>query len=95
MTAADAGADDINFGDPTEVYCEIENFQAVQSAINEAGVEFEEANLIYDPNNSMELGTSETLQVMRVIEYLEDLDDVQNVYTALEISDEAIAAMEG
>jgi transcriptional/translational regulatory protein YebC/TACO1 len=31
---------------------------------------------------------------MSVIEKIEDLDDVQNVYTALEISDEAIAAME-
>jgi transcriptional/translational regulatory protein YebC/TACO1 len=32
--------------------------------------------------------------VLRLVEYLEELDDVQDVYTALEINDEALAAME-
>jgi transcriptional/translational regulatory protein YebC/TACO1 len=31
---------------------------------------------------------------MNFIEQLEDLDDIQDVYSTLEISDEAIAAME-
>jgi transcriptional/translational regulatory protein YebC/TACO1 len=54
----------------------------------------EESNLIYDPNNPIELGQQEALQVMNLIEKIEDLDDVQNVYSALDITDEAIAAME-
>jgi transcriptional/translational regulatory protein YebC/TACO1 len=32
--------------------------------------------------------------VMNFIEQLEELEDIQNVYSTLEISDEAIAAME-
>ncbi len=31
---------------------------------------------------------------MNLIERIEDLDDVQNVYSTLEVTDEAIAAME-
>jgi transcriptional/translational regulatory protein YebC/TACO1 len=53
-----------------------------------------EVSVIYDPNNPVELATQESLQVMRLIESLEELDDVQNVYAALEITDEAIVAME-
>ena len=94
MVAADAGADDIQFGEVAEVYTELENFQAVREAIKGAGMAVEEASMVYEPNNAIELGESDALQVMRVIEVIEDLDDVQSVYSTLEISYETIAAME-
>ena len=94
LIAADAGAEDVQFGEVTEVYTEIENFQAVQKAIEDAGITIDEAKMIYEPNNMIELAQPQTLQVMGVIEKVEDLDDVQNVYTALDIDDEAIAVME-
>ncbi|MCA9955754.1 MAG: YebC/PmpR family DNA-binding transcriptional regulator [Ardenticatenaceae bacterium] len=94
LVAADAGADDIQFGEVAEVYTELENFQAVREAIKEAGMTVEEASMVFEPNNPIELTESDALQVMRVIEVIEDLDDVQSVYSTLEISDEAIAAME-
>lgn len=93
MIAADAGADDIQYGEVTEIFVEIDHFQAVQNALEEAGIASEESNLIYDPNNPIELEQNQALQVMNLIEKLEDLDDVQNVYSALDITDEAIAAM--
>jgi transcriptional/translational regulatory protein YebC/TACO1 len=40
------------------------------------------------------LGQKETLQVMSTLEALEELDDVQQVYSGLSISDEALAALE-
>ena len=95
MVAADAGAEDIQFNDGiTEIYVELESFRAVQEALEAAGYSMDESSLIFDPVNRVELGQSESLQVMNLIERIEELDDVQNVYTALEISDEAIAAME-
>ncbi|MBK8904636.1 MAG: YebC/PmpR family DNA-binding transcriptional regulator [Anaerolineaceae bacterium] len=94
LVAADAGADDIQFSEVAEVYTELDNFQAVREAITGAGMSVEEASMVYEPNNPIELTEAEALQVMRVIEVIEDLDDVQNVYSTLEISDEAIAAME-
>jgi YebC/PmpR family DNA-binding regulatory protein len=94
LVAADAGADDIEFGEVAEVYTELETFQAVREAIKEAGIIVEEASIVYEPNNAIALDQAQALQVMKVIEVIEDLDDVQNVYSTLEISDEAIAAME-
>ena len=94
LVAADAGADDIQFGEVAEVFVEVDDFHTVQKAIQDAGFKIEEANLIYDPNNAIELGQQEALQVMNLIEKIEDVDDVQNVYSTLDITDEAIAAME-
>jgi len=94
MVAAEAGAEDVQFGEVTEIFTAIDNFQAVQDALREMGLEFEEANMIYDPNNPVDLDQDAQLQVMKVIEIVEDLDDVQNVHSALNITDEAIAAME-
>ena len=95
MVAAEAGADDIQFNDDiTEIYVELETFRAVQEALEAAGYAMDESSLIYEPTNRIELGQSESMQVMNLIERIEELDDVQNVYSALEMSDEVLAAME-
>ena len=95
LVAADAGADDVNFEDGVaEIYTELDELQAVRTALLEAGFELDEVSTLYDPNIPIQLETADALQVMRLVEVLEDLDDVQNVYSALDISDEAIAALE-
>ncbi|WP_374687303.1 YebC/PmpR family DNA-binding transcriptional regulator [Promineifilum sp.] len=95
MVAAEAGADDVQFNsDVAEIYVALESFRAVQEALEAAGYKMDESSLIYDPNSPVTLSQSESLQVMNLIEHIEDLDDVQNVYSALELSDETIAAME-
>lgn len=95
MVAAEAGADDIQFNDGiTEIYVEIESFRAVQEALESAGYAMDESSLIFDPTNRIELSTAESLQVVNLIDHIEELDDVQNVFSALEMSDDVIAAME-
>lgn len=94
LIAADAGAEDIQFGEVTEIFVDLDAFQTVQLALEEAEITMDEANLIYDPNNPLELSEEEALQVMGFIEKIEDLDDVQNVYSTLDVTDEAIAALE-
>lgn len=42
----------------------------------------------------MDLDVEDTLQVMRAIEAIEELDDVQNVFSNLHVSDEAVANLE-
>lgn len=92
--AVEAGADDVNFDDETiEIVGPVETFKQISDRIREAGINPEEAELRYLPNNEMELMVDETLQVIRTIEELEDLDDVQNVNSSLTISDEAMAAI--
>lgn len=94
LIAADAGAEDIEFGEITEIFVDLEDFQSVQLALEEAEIIMDEANVIFDPNNAMDLSPDQAMQVMNLIEKIEDLDDVQNVYSTLEVTDEAIAAME-
>jgi YebC/PmpR family DNA-binding regulatory protein len=93
--AVEAGADDIVFGDDLiEVYADIENFQAVRQALEEAGIPFETAEMSMIPKTTLQLGEKETLRVMGLIDALEELDDTQQVYSNLDISDEAMAKYE-
>ena len=94
LVAADAGAEDVVFVDTiAEVYTDLDSLQNVRTALGEAGYNIDEVSVIYDPNNQIGLETQQTLQVMKLVEELEDLDDVQNVYTAMEISDEAMKVL--
>lgn len=95
MVAAEAGADDIQFNDGIiEIYVEMEAFRAVQEALEDAGYKMDDSSLIYDPANRIELSSSETIQVLNLIDRIEELDDVQNVFSALEVSDEVLATLE-
>lgn len=95
MVAAEAGADDIEFTDGvTEIYVELESFRPVQEALEAAGYKMDESSLIFDPANPMELSPAETMQVLNLIERIEELDDVQNVFSALDVSDEVLATLE-
>ena len=91
----EVGADDIIPGDEEiEIYAPAENFHIVVQALEKAGVKIKESELRMEPNQKMELDPDATVQVMRLIEQLEEMDDVQSVYTNLEISDAALAALE-
>ncbi len=93
--AVESGADDVQTdGETIEILAPVENFKIMINSIRKAGIKPEEAELRMLPNQEMELDVSPTLQVMRTIETLEELDDVQNVYTNLRFTDEAMAALE-
>ena len=93
--AVDAGADDVAAGDDViEVYAPAENYHSVVQALDKAGIKITESDLRMEPTQKLELERAATVQVMKLIEQLEELDDVQAVYSNLEYSDEAIAAME-
>jgi YebC/PmpR family DNA-binding regulatory protein len=95
LLAADAGADDVQFEDgEAAIYTELESFANVRSVLDEMGYELAEARMIYMPTNPLTLDKAQAVQVLKVLDQLEELDDVQNVYSAMEITDEAIAAME-
>ena len=46
------------------------------------------------PKQELELGVDQTVQVMKALEGIEELDDVQNVFSNLKVSEEAVAALE-
>ena len=93
--AVDAGAEDVVFGDDLiEVYAALEDFQAVRQALEEAGIQFETAELAMIPKTTMQLEEKQTLQVMSVIDALEELDDTQQVYSNMDISDDVLVKYE-
>lgn len=95
MIAVDAGADDVVISeDAFEIYTSPDELHAVREALGKNGLKADEAELSEVPKNEIELGPKDTVQVMGLIEALEELDDVQQVYSGLHVSDEAIAELE-
>jgi YebC/PmpR family DNA-binding regulatory protein len=95
MLAVEAGAEDVEINEDTfEIYTASTDLHTVSQALSEAGLELEETVLSEVPKNEIELGQKETIQVMGVIEALEELDDIDQVYSGLMISDEALAELQ-
>lgn len=91
----EAGANDVveDHG-MIEITAPVEAFKIVADALHKAGVQPEEAGLRMIPKQEVELSAEDTVQVLKALESIEDLDDVQNVYSNLKVSDEALAALE-
>ncbi len=91
----EAGANDVNDDNGTiEIVGPIDTFKDIADRLHAAGVQPEEAGLRMLPKQEIELGVDHTVQVMRALEGIEDLDDVQNVFSNLKVSEEAVAALE-
>ncbi len=93
--AVEAGANDVWVEEgQAEITGPVDAFKTIGDALRKAGIEVDDAGLRMQPNQEMDLGHEETLQVMRTIEAIEELDDVQNIAYNLKISDEALQQLE-
>lgn len=93
--AVDAGADDVIIGEAEiEVYAPAESFKKVNDRLHAAGLKPDEAELRMVPNSTLELTPDRAVKTMRLIERIEDLDDVQNVYSNLAVTDDALELLE-
>ncbi|MEA3407707.1 MAG: YebC/PmpR family DNA-binding transcriptional regulator [Chloroflexota bacterium] len=95
LEAIDAGAEDVEIDEGVvEVYTTVGDFKAVSDALEEAGFEVDNAELLWDPQTTKSLPEKDTMKVMRLVEALEDLLDVQDVYSNLDLQDEMIEKYE-
>ncbi|MFZ5821351.1 MAG: YebC/PmpR family DNA-binding transcriptional regulator [Chloroflexota bacterium] len=93
--AIEAGADDVSEDeDMVEITGPVESFKGIASRLHAAKVQPEEAGLRMAPKQELELAIDQTLQVLKLVENLEEMDDVQNVFSNLKMSEEALAALE-
>ena len=91
----ESGANDVLEEDGTiEIIAPVESFKIIADALHKANVQPEEAGLRMSPKQEMELKAEDSVQVLKTLEAIEELDDVQNVYSNLKVSDEALAALE-
>jgi YebC/PmpR family DNA-binding regulatory protein len=87
LLEADVDARDIlEEEDTVIVYGDIEQFQAIQEALKQAGVsEFSVAELTMLAQNEVALDGDSLKQFEKIIDTLEDLEDVQQVYHNVEL----------
>ena len=90
--AIEAGAEDVVVDDDgaIEVLTAPEDFEQVRDAMQEAGLEAENAQVTMRASTSAELGVKEASSMVKMLEVLEDLDDVQEVYSNADISDDVL-----
>ncbi len=88
--AIEAGAEDVReYESEFEVITEPQDFEAVKSALEDAGFKIESAKVTMVPKTTVNLEDEKTVQQMlRLMETLEDHDDVQQVYANFDIPDD-------
>jgi len=62
----------------------------VRTALQEAGIDYDSADMGFVPSVQVELDEDGAAKVFRLIDALEDLDDVQNVYANYDVPDEVL-----
>jgi YebC/PmpR family DNA-binding regulatory protein len=90
----DAGAEEVNdLGESFEVVSEATDVVTVRTALQEAGIDYESAEVDFVPSVTVELDEDGARKVFRLIDALEDSDDVQNVYANYDVSDEIMESV--
>ncbi len=96
LLVAEAGAEDLKREDDTFIVTTpMEEFAAVQGALEAAGIEPKEAQLVRIPTLTTSLSPDDAAKVLRLVDALEELQDVQDVYTSLEMNEGTLALLEG
>ena len=91
----EAGANDVVDDNGTiEIIGAVDTFKDIADRLHAAGVQPEEAGLRMIPKQEIELTTDQTVHVLKALETIEELDDVQNVFSNLKMTEEALSALE-
>ena len=91
----DAGAEEVNdLGESFEVVSEPADLVATRTALQEAGIDYDSADVAFLPSVEIDLDEEQAKRVFRLIEALEDSDDVQDVYANYSVSDEIMEKLE-
>ncbi|HET8974987.1 MAG TPA: YebC/PmpR family DNA-binding transcriptional regulator [Solirubrobacterales bacterium] len=91
MAAIDAGAEDVvTDADVLKVLTAASDLAAVRSALEEAGVEIESAELSMEPQSTVEVSESEAGPLLRLMDYLEEHDDVDSVHANFDVPEEIL-----
>ena len=95
-SALAAGAEDLRTEDGVHVLTtSVADFHAVQDALREQGVEFDEAELALLPTTTVEVKGREAVRLIKLVTALEEQDDVLKLYSNFEVDDEAFATLDG
>jgi YebC/PmpR family DNA-binding regulatory protein len=87
LAALEAGADDVrDVGEGVfEVVTEPSVLPTVRSALEDAGVSVDSAEVTQLPSSTVPVGESDAKKILRLIDALDDLDDVEEVFANYDI----------
>jgi len=95
MAALEAGAEEIEpHADGFQVITEASELVAVRSALQEAGIDYESADVEFVPNLKVEIDAETARKVFKLIDALEDSDDVQSVFANFDLTPEVQAELQ-
>src|SRR5690606_9669692 len=95
LAVLEAGAEEVEpHPQGFSVITEASDLVAVRTALQDAGIDYESADVEFVPNLKVEIDADTARKVFRLIDALEDSDDVQNVFTNLDLSAEVQAELE-
>jgi len=91
----EAGGEEVtDEGESFEVLTEATDLVPARTALQEAGIEYDSADVVFYPATQIEVDVDGARKILRLIDALEDSDDVQNVFTNFDASDEVMAQLE-
>jgi YebC/PmpR family DNA-binding regulatory protein len=86
MVAIEAGAEDIEVDDDVfEVLSEPSDLNAVREALEQAGIAFEAAEVLWRPKTRVPIDEDTAGKLMRLIDALDDNDDVGEVHANFDV----------
>ncbi|MGH7465259.1 MAG: YebC/PmpR family DNA-binding transcriptional regulator, partial [Longimicrobiales bacterium] len=92
LAALEAGAEDLRREDDVYVVTtDLTSFAAVQQALQQSGIEFEQAELAMVAKNTVGVAGADAQKLIRLLDALDDLDDVQKVHSNADIDEAAYA----
>ncbi|HVM96707.1 MAG TPA: YebC/PmpR family DNA-binding transcriptional regulator [Candidatus Acidoferrales bacterium] len=89
--ALEAGADDVSeAGDAFEIVTAPEAFEAVKTALEDAGIKPSHADLMMVPENVVRVTGKDAEHIVRLLEAIDDHDDVQSVASNADFAPEEL-----
>jgi YebC/PmpR family DNA-binding regulatory protein len=91
----DADAEEVNdLGESFEVVSEATDLLAVRQGLQQAGIDYDSAEVAFLPSVEVPLDEDQAKRVFRLIEAVEDSDDVQDVYANYSVPDEVMESLD-
>ncbi|KRA23451.1 transcriptional regulator [Microbacterium sp. Root61] len=95
LAVLDAGGEEIlPHAQGFEVITDPSDLVTVRTALQEAGIDYESADVEFVPSLKVEVDADTARKVFRLIDALEDSDDVQNVYSNFDLTADVQAELE-
>ena len=90
--ALEAGAMDVQVEEGGyTILTEVADFHAVQDALREQGIVWEDAELAMIPKTEVKVDGANAEQLLKLLDLIEDMDDVQKVYSNADVDVDSLA----